>query len=77
MPYIKVAVPPALIAMARDVAMATQLLQMLKLKAMMLKLLKWRRVGAIPKSLTFPTDTESLSGSCTVYLAVVELARAV
>ena len=72
-----VAVPPALTAMAKDAAIATQLLQILKLKATMFSLLKWRRTGRRPKSLTSPTDTESLSASCAVYLTVVESARAV
>jgi hypothetical protein len=72
-----VAVPPALTAIARLVATATHELQMLKLKATMLNMLKWRRGGRTPRSLTSPTDTESLSGSCAVYLIVDESARAV
>jgi hypothetical protein len=71
-----VAVPPALTAIARLEAIATHELQILKLKATMLSMLKWRRGGRTAKSLTSPTDTESLSGSCAVYLTVVESARA-
>jgi hypothetical protein len=40
MPYMSVAVPPALTAIARLEAIATQLLQMLKLRATILNMLK-------------------------------------
>lgn len=77
MPYNKVTGPPAEIARARLVAMATQLLQMLKLKATIvigLNLVRapaWSRLTSSQEP-TFTLITRSRSVSCGVSFALEE-----